>query len=113
MRTRPFRRHAYSITLDVLVPRVAENVLSKGGSPAGQHVFRAVSPAARCADRAAVWHKRVAPGLTAERSWFDYRCRFMENCLPTCEEEMAWKAPKIVEVAVGMEINMYACAERR
>ena len=23
---------------------------------------------------------------------------------------MAWKAPKIVEVSVGMEINMYACA---
>jgi len=23
---------------------------------------------------------------------------------------MAWKAPKIVEVPVGMEINMYACA---
>jgi coenzyme PQQ precursor peptide PqqA len=26
------------------------------------------------------------------------------------EESMAWKAPKIVEVAVGLEINMYACA---
>jgi coenzyme PQQ precursor peptide PqqA len=25
---------------------------------------------------------------------------------------MAWKAPKIVEVQVGMEINMYACAVR-
>ena len=24
---------------------------------------------------------------------------------------MAWKAPKIAEVPVGMEINMYACAE--
>ncbi|WP_456670783.1 pyrroloquinoline quinone precursor peptide PqqA [Bradyrhizobium sp. USDA 3240] len=23
---------------------------------------------------------------------------------------MAWKAPKIVEVSVGMEINMYMCA---
>jgi len=23
---------------------------------------------------------------------------------------MAWKTPKIVEVSVGMEINMYACA---
>ena len=29
------------------------------------------------------------------------------------ETEMAWKAPKIVEVAVGMEINMYACAARK
>jgi len=26
---------------------------------------------------------------------------------------MAWKAPKIVEVTVGMEINMYACAARK
>lgn len=23
---------------------------------------------------------------------------------------MAWKAPKIIEITVGMEINMYACA---
>ena len=29
------------------------------------------------------------------------------------ERNMAWKAPKIVEVAVGMEINMYACAARK
>jgi len=26
---------------------------------------------------------------------------------------MAWKTPKIVEVPVGMEINMYACAARQ
>jgi coenzyme PQQ precursor peptide PqqA len=25
---------------------------------------------------------------------------------------MAWKTPKIVEVPVGLEINMYACAVR-
>jgi coenzyme PQQ precursor peptide PqqA len=29
------------------------------------------------------------------------------------ENEMTWKAPKIVEVPVGMEINMYACAARK
>ena len=29
------------------------------------------------------------------------------------ENQMAWKAPKIVEVPVGMEINMYACAARK
>jgi len=29
------------------------------------------------------------------------------------EIEMAWKTPKIVEVPVGMEINMYACAARK
>ncbi|TKW77879.1 MAG: pyrroloquinoline quinone precursor peptide PqqA [Bradyrhizobium icense] len=26
---------------------------------------------------------------------------------------MTWKTPKIVEVPVGMEINMYACALRK
>ncbi|MCD0419612.1 MULTISPECIES: pyrroloquinoline quinone precursor peptide PqqA [Rhodopseudomonas] len=26
---------------------------------------------------------------------------------------MAWKKPEIVEIAVGMEINMYACAARK
>jgi coenzyme PQQ precursor peptide PqqA len=29
------------------------------------------------------------------------------------ESPMAWKAPKIVEVSVGMEINMYMCAVRK
>ncbi|WP_092517845.1 pyrroloquinoline quinone precursor peptide PqqA [Afipia sp. GAS231] len=26
---------------------------------------------------------------------------------------MTWKTPKVVEVSVGMEINMYACAARK
>jgi coenzyme PQQ precursor peptide PqqA len=29
------------------------------------------------------------------------------------EKRMSWKTPKIVEVSVGMEINMYACASRK
>jgi coenzyme PQQ precursor peptide PqqA len=29
------------------------------------------------------------------------------------EWQMAWKTPKIVEVSVGMEINMYMCATRK
>ena len=24
---------------------------------------------------------------------------------------MAWKTPKVIEIAVGMEINCYACAK--
>ncbi len=38
-------------------------------------------------------------------------------CFGTCagtisgEDAMVWKTPKIVEIAVGMEINAYACAE--
>ena len=31
----------------------------------------------------------------------------------TVEDIMAWKTPKIAEVCVGMEINMYACATRK
>jgi coenzyme PQQ precursor peptide PqqA len=27
------------------------------------------------------------------------------------EMQMAWKSPKIVEIALGCEINCYACAE--
>jgi coenzyme PQQ precursor peptide PqqA len=38
-------------------------------------------------------------------------CRI--DCIQERESIMAWKAPKIVEVAVGMEINMYACAARK
>jgi coenzyme PQQ precursor peptide PqqA len=26
------------------------------------------------------------------------------------EQTMAWKTPKIIEIAVGAEINSYACA---
>jgi len=29
------------------------------------------------------------------------------------ETRMSWKTPKIIEVPVGMEINMYACAARK
>lgn len=29
------------------------------------------------------------------------------------ETDMAWTTPKIEEVPVGMEINMYACATRK
>ena len=33
------------------------------------------------------------------------------ECVPFARRaKMAWKTPKIVEVPVGMEINMYACA---
>jgi coenzyme PQQ precursor peptide PqqA len=28
------------------------------------------------------------------------------------ERKMSWKTPNIIELPVGMEINMYACATR-
>jgi coenzyme PQQ precursor peptide PqqA len=34
-------------------------------------------------------------------------------CTTNRETQMTWKTPKIVEVPVGMEINMYACAARK
>jgi len=33
------------------------------------------------------------------------------NAPGTRRHEMAWKTPKIVEIALGAEINCYACAE--
>jgi len=27
--------------------------------------------------------------------------------------QMSWKAPKVVEIALGAEINSYACAEAK
>jgi coenzyme PQQ precursor peptide PqqA len=39
------------------------------------------------------------------------RCAAMINL--SGRTSMSWTAPKIVEVPVGMEINMYACASRQ
>ena len=41
---------------------------------------------------------------------FDFGASWRRNSM---EDGMAWKTPKIVEVPVGMEINMYACAARK
>jgi coenzyme PQQ precursor peptide PqqA len=43
------------------------------------------------------------------------QCLYRDACLGylSWEMEMAWKKPQIVEVPVGMEINMYACAARK
>ena len=40
-------------------------------------------------------------------------CKAVNQSQPTGRAKMAWKAPKIIEVPVGMEINMYACAARK
>ena len=42
-----------------------------------------------------------------------YIYRMQRYCCSKRRPKMAWKAPKIVEVPVGMEINMYACAARK
>ena len=43
----------------------------------------------------------------------DYLICKAKFVLTTRRAKMAWKTPKIVEVPVGMEINMYACAARK
>jgi coenzyme PQQ precursor peptide PqqA len=57
---------------------------------------------------------RKGPGLIAGTracAIFEAALPFFAAILPnTGETVMAWKTPKIVEVPVGMEINMYACA---
>jgi coenzyme PQQ precursor peptide PqqA len=42
--------------------------------------------------------------------WRDVAPNYLQT---TWETLMTWKTPKIVEVPVGMEINMYACAARK
>jgi coenzyme PQQ precursor peptide PqqA len=60
---------------------------------------------------------RRAPGLisrTKACAAFEAALPFFAAILPnTGKTVMAWKTPKIVEVPVGMEINMYACAARK
>ena len=47
--------------------------------------------------------------LTSER--FDPPLMVKELVWLQGRAQMAWKAPKVVEVSVGMEINMYLCAD--
>ena len=51
--------------------------------------------------------------LISGRSGIVISCARFQNGGSQMEVQMAWKAPKIVEVSVGMEINMYACAARK
>ena len=41
-----------------------------------------------------------------ERGWY----RQPSRTTKMSEEIMAWKTPKIIEIALGAEINSYACA---
>jgi coenzyme PQQ precursor peptide PqqA len=64
----------------------------------------------------AVQHERTGfkdKDLTGELFFPQYFILEGEFAPFTRRATMAWKAPKIVEVPVGMEINMYACAARK
>jgi coenzyme PQQ precursor peptide PqqA len=54
-----------------------------------------------------------AKDSTGELCWPHYVNRRAEFVPFARRAKMAWKTPKIVEVPVGMEINMYACAARK
>jgi coenzyme PQQ precursor peptide PqqA len=41
----------------------------------------------------------------------EYRPQLASKCPTSGRHAMAWKSPRIVEIAVGMEINSYACAD--
>ncbi|WMT73370.1 pyrroloquinoline quinone precursor peptide PqqA [Bradyrhizobium sp. Ash2021] len=65
---------------------------------------------------------QLKPGAQAPGSLIAKKTRFGVDMLQSSngngaanpeENEMSWKTPKIVEVPVGMEINMYACAARK
>jgi coenzyme PQQ precursor peptide PqqA len=74
-----------------------------------------------------VWQRksRHAHWNRHSRSWASTMsaCAILGSVLPLCRSatcrpverrsEMSWRTPKIIEVPVGMEINMYACAARK
>jgi coenzyme PQQ precursor peptide PqqA len=55
--------------------------------------------------------KKIPLAKFSFRIYFMSRAEFVRFYLRRAK--VAWKAPKIVEVPVGMEINMYACAARK
>jgi len=61
-------------------------------------------------NRAAAKEQKDFAGVVLVPYYFVVRAEFVRFCK---ESQMAWKTPKIVEVSVGMEINMYACAARK
>ena len=50
---------------------------------------------------------------TVGRGPFGPPTRLIVRVIQSQEIMMAWKSPKIVEVALGAEINSYACAEAK
>jgi coenzyme PQQ precursor peptide PqqA len=62
-------------------------------------------------EHASVEDKKNSLANFSSRVTLSERAEVVRFC--KTESQMAWKAPKIVEVPVGMEINMYACAARK
>lgn len=75
------------------------------------------SPAKLCEDLFALQHENIL-GLGRKISLANFSIPISllseGGVRPiTWENKMAWNTPRIVEVPVGMEINMYACAARK
>jgi coenzyme PQQ precursor peptide PqqA len=58
-----------------------------------------------------IWDKKDFAGEVLVTHYLVGRAEFVR--FHKERAKMAWKTPKIVEVPVGMEINMYACAARK
>jgi len=58
-----------------------------------------------------LWKKKISLANFWFRITLSQRAEFVR--FRKERAKMAWKTPKIVEVPVGMEINMYACAARK
>jgi coenzyme PQQ precursor peptide PqqA len=52
--------------------------------------------------------KRSSHALHASRT---FACAARVFASTNKETQMTWKTPRVIEVAVGMEINCYACAD--
>ena len=64
----------------------------------------------RCSKKTAALRPKISLANFSFRSSLSLRTEVVRF---EKESQMAWKTPKIVEVPVGMEINMYACAARK
>jgi coenzyme PQQ precursor peptide PqqA len=98
--SRPVTHATPALTAGLLVLPKSEVVLSKREVSGGRCV---VCPST--SDLPCLRYVRGQPSFDAGTKVVPTLC--------LGETLMSWKTPKIVEVPVGMEINMYACAARQ
>jgi len=100
------------------------NLLNESGPSSRESCRRSLFQVCRRQNRGQIAHSDPPDGgrrcssvlLNAAKSnsdfWPFWNCDLVRT-FSKWRVQMSWKAPKIVEVSVGMEINMYACAARK
>lgn len=78
-----------------------------------RHFGQVVKRPATSAGRAACAGAAEVIGYVTGASRLDWTPIKIHRYASKKETPMAWKTPKIVELPVGLEINMYACAARK